>query len=100
MEFRLLSYLTGVVSLEVRTSSSYLPQTDGLTERTNQTIEQFLLCMLVTCDQEWSDILWALEFAYNNVDHPYIDMSPFFCAYGFHPKNIPGQLSSSLTRLQ
>lgn len=71
-------HLSKSLNMEVRTSSSYHPQTDGLTERTNQTIEQYLRCMLVNCVQEWSDILWALGFAYSNMEHSSIDMSPFF----------------------
>lgn len=76
-------HLEKSLNMEVRTSSSYHPQTDGLTERTNQTIEQYLRCMLATCENEWSDILWAIDFTYNNMDHSSIGMSPFFVLMGF-----------------
>jgi len=49
--WRELFYL-GDVSLQM--SSSYHPQSDGQTERLNQTMETFLRCFVNACPAKWS----------------------------------------------
>ncbi|CAI5484152.1 unnamed protein product [Closterium sp. Yama58-4] len=65
-------------------SSSYHPQTDGQTERTNQTMEQLIRtnCPDIT---KWEDSLPMLEFAYNNAPSATTNQSPFYLNYGIDP---------------
>jgi hypothetical protein len=47
-------------------STSYHPQTDGQTERTNQIIEDMLQMYVITKPTKWEEYLHLVEFAYNN----------------------------------
>jgi hypothetical protein len=63
-------------------STSYHPQTDGQTERTNQIVED-MICMYVrTKPNKWEDYLHLVEFAYNNGYQTSSKLSPFIILYG------------------
>jgi len=47
-------------------SSAYHPQTDGQTERQNQTLEQYLRCYCCLEQDDWARWLPIAEFAYND----------------------------------
>ncbi|GJP82904.1 hypothetical protein CLOP_g13127 [Closterium sp. NIES-67] len=68
-------------------SSAYHPQTDGQTERVNQTMEQ-LIRTTCTDPSTWEQSLPLLEFAYNNVTSATTNQSPFFLNYGHDPFHI------------
>jgi hypothetical protein len=88
--WRCLFKLLGV---DIRLSSAFHPETDGQTERTNQTLEQYLRCTVSYQQDDWLTLLSQAEFAYNNTTHASTGISPFFANYGFHPKfslEIPG----------
>ncbi|GJP75833.1 hypothetical protein CLOP_g6232 [Closterium sp. NIES-67] len=65
-------------------SSAYHPQTDGQTERTNQTMEQLIR---TNCPDrnKWEDVLPMLEFSYNNAPSTTTNHSPFYLNYGMDP---------------
>ncbi|GJP49627.1 hypothetical protein CLOM_g8813, partial [Closterium sp. NIES-68] len=65
-------------------SSAYHPQTDGQTERVNQTMEQLIR---TTCTEPstWEKSLPLLEFAYNNATSATTNQSPFFLNDGQDP---------------
>ncbi|GJP83868.1 hypothetical protein CLOP_g13969 [Closterium sp. NIES-67] len=65
-------------------SSAYHPQTDGQTERVNQTMEQ-LIRTTCTDPSTWEKSLPLLEFAYNNATSATTNHSPFFLNYGQDP---------------
>ncbi|GJP56686.1 hypothetical protein CLOM_g15741 [Closterium sp. NIES-68] len=65
-------------------SSAYHPQTDGQTERVNQTMEQ-LIRTTCTDPSTWEKSLLLLEFAYNNATSATTNQSPFFLNYGQDP---------------
>ena len=65
-------------------SSSYHPETNGQSERTNQTIEQYLRCFVNYQQDDWLDLLHSVEFAYNNSEHSSTGYSPFFANIGYH----------------
>lgn len=67
-----------------RLSTAYHPQTDGQTERTNQTLEQYLRCYTNYQQDDWVSLLPVAEFAYNNTA-PANGISPFVANYGYHP---------------
>ena len=66
-------------------STAFHPQTDGQTERMNQTLEQYLRCYSSEEQDQWSAKLWQAEFAVNNSVHHATRMSPFELLYGWHP---------------
>jgi transposase InsO family protein len=80
--FQSLSKAFGV---KLNFSTAYHPQTDGQTERVNQTLEQYLRIYIDYAQDDWADFLPLAEFAYNNTTHSSTKHSPFFLNYGFHP---------------
>ncbi|GJP49952.1 hypothetical protein CLOM_g9109 [Closterium sp. NIES-68] len=65
-------------------SSAYHPQTDGQTERTNQTMEQ-LIWTNCPDQNKWEDALPMLEFSYNNAPSATTNHSSFYLNYGMDP---------------
>jgi len=66
-------------------STAFHPQTDGQTERLNQTIEAYLRTFVNKEQDDWKRLLPMAEFAYNNSATSGNGMSPFYANYGFHP---------------
>ncbi|GJP64510.1 hypothetical protein CLOP_g21488 [Closterium sp. NIES-67] len=62
-------------------STTYHPQADGQTERTNQTMEQLIRIICIDPTQ-WEDSLPLIEFAYNNAPLSTTAQSPFYPNYG------------------
>ncbi len=71
------------------TSTAYHPRTDGLTERTNQTLETYLRAYCSYQQDDWVDYLPLAEFAYNNLENASTGHTPFYANYGFHPAFEP-----------
>ncbi|XP_038979199.1 uncharacterized protein LOC120109538 [Phoenix dactylifera] len=72
----------------LKTSSSYHPQTDGQTEVTNRTLEQYLRCFCHNQQSKWGEfIVWA-EYWYNTTFHASIKTSPFELVYGRPPPGL------------
>jgi hypothetical protein len=66
-------------------STTYHLQMQGQVENNNKWMETYL-CMFCSHHQDdWSDLLPMVEFAYNNHHHPLIDMKPFFANFSYHP---------------
>ena len=63
-------------------STTYHPQTDGQTERTNQILEDMLRMYVMDRPSKWEDYLHLAEFAYNNSYQSSIKMSLFEALYG------------------
>jgi hypothetical protein len=66
-------------------STAYHPQTDGQTERMNQTLEQYLRAFISYQQDNWKEWLAIAEFSYNNSVHAATQQTPFFLNYGQHP---------------
>ncbi|CAI5460568.1 unnamed protein product [Closterium sp. Yama58-4] len=77
-------------------SSAYHPETDGQTERVNQTLEQILRSITMHDAEAWEKKVSMAEFAYNNTHHSATGMSPFFALYGQHP-NVPTRVDLTPT---
>jgi len=71
-----------------RMSTAFHPQTDGQTERLNQTIEAYLRTFVSKEQDDWARLLPMAEFAYNNSVTTGNGMSPFYANYGFHPRTL------------
>ena len=66
-------------------STAFHPQTDGQTERTNQTLKQYLCMYCNHLQTNWVDLFSMSLFAYNNEVSASTGHSPFFLNYGYHP---------------
>ena len=67
-------------------STAYHPQTDGQSERMNQTVEQYLRAYLNYKQDNWVSLLPMAQFAYNSSIHSMTGVSPFLATYGYEPK--------------
>jgi len=67
-------------------STAYHPETDGQTERMNQTMEQYL--RIYVDDQQiiWVSLLPLASFTYNATTQNTTKMSPFFANFGREPQ--------------
>jgi len=54
------------LSINHRLSTAFHPQSDGQTERQNQTMEQYLLAFSNYKQDNWVELLPLAQFAYNN----------------------------------
>ena len=66
-------------------STTYHPQTDGTTERTNQGIEAYLSIYCASHPEEWPIALHTLEFTHNNRRHADQQKTPFELLFGESP---------------
>ncbi len=73
--------LLGIVR---RLSTAYHPETDGATERMNQTIETYLRTYVNKEQSDWTDLIPIAELAINNRDAHSTGVSPFFLMHGYH----------------
>ena len=72
----------------LRFSTANHPQTDGQTERTNRTLEQYLRIFARHSPSTWHSLLPHAELSYNNATHSATGFSPFYLVYNYHP-NFP-----------
>jgi len=72
---------------KVNLSTAYHPETNGQTERTNQTLEQYLRSFVNYRQNDWHDLLPFAEFTFNNSIHTSTKQTPFYSNYGYHPKS-------------
>jgi transposase InsO family protein len=79
---------TDLVGIEHRLSTAYHPRTNGQTERTNQTLEQYLRHYVNYQQDDWAGLLPLAQFAYNNAMHTTTKETPFFANYGYNPSII------------
>jgi len=73
-------------------SSSFHPQTDGQTERVNQTLETYLRHFVSAKLNDWDLLLSRAEFAHNAAYHESIKSSPLELASGFAPRTPVGEV--------
>lgn len=66
-------------------STAYHPQTDGQTERANQTVENMLKAYADDCKGIWDEFLPAIEHAYNTAVHASTGYTPYFLVFGQDP---------------
>lgn len=74
--------LQKAMGTKLRFSTTYLPQTDGQTERTIQTLEDMLRACILDTEGSWIHFLPMIEFAYNNNHLASIRMTLYEALYG------------------
>lgn len=73
------------LDMRLHFTSGYHPEGDGQTERTNQTLEQYLRIYCNYQQDNWAELLPLAEFAYNNAPSATTGVSPFFANKGYNP---------------
>ena len=74
------------LNVRLRKSTAFRPQTDGQTERINQTLEHYLRQYCNYEQNDWYEMLPLAEYSYNNSVTTATQMSPFYVNYCFHPR--------------
>jgi transposase InsO family protein len=64
-------------------STAFHPETDGHTERTNATLEQYLRAYCNYQQTNWKQLLPIAEFWYNNVKSESTGVTPFYANFGY-----------------
>jgi len=82
---RFFRSLGKALDMTLHFTSGYHPEGDGQTERTNQTLEQYLRIYCNYQQDNWFTLLPLAEFAYNNTPSATTGVSPFFANKGYHP---------------
>jgi len=77
--------LASALDMKLHFTLGYHPEADGQTERTNQTLEQFLRIYCNYQQSDWSRLLPLAEFTYNNTPSSTTGISLFFTNKGYHP---------------
>ena len=72
---------------QLKLSTARHPETDGQTERFNQTLEDMIRAYVAHHYRDWDGRLGSLEFAYNDSVHASTGFTPFWLTYGMHPPN-------------
>jgi len=85
-----------LLGIRPRMSTAFHPQTDGQTERLNQTIEVYLRSFVNFEQDNWVDLLPMAEFAYNNSVTTATGISPFYANFGFNPTATNPAAANSL----
>ena len=85
--------LWSVLGTQLRFSTAYHPQTQGVVEKMNQLVSQTLRCVIHQLGDkaDWKTHLATVEFAINSLPNRSTGYSPFYLNYGYHPV-VPTEL--------
>jgi hypothetical protein len=78
------------LNIKRRLSTAYHPQTDGQTERQNQTLETYLRLYTNHHQDNWVELLPMALFAYHNAYHDAIKTTPNKVRYGINLEDRQG----------
>ena len=90
--FKEMGHLLGI---ELAMSTTYHPQTDGATKRSNCEIEAYLAIFCANNPKQWSRLILIMKFSYNQKSHTTQMKSPFYLIMGSNPKAIPTAFPST-----
>jgi hypothetical protein len=82
-----LGHIQPLLELQKGTDVRFHPQTDGQTERQNQTLETYLRCFCSLEQDDWALWIAVGEYTYNSSVHSTTGVTPFRAYYG---KNLRG----------
>jgi hypothetical protein len=77
-----------LIQTRLAMSTSHHPQTDGQTEKANRTLEEMIRHYINYQQNDWDDLLPALEHAYNSSVHATTGLAPFMITFGQIPRNM------------
>jgi hypothetical protein len=80
---------------ELLTSTAYHPQTDGQSERTNQSLEIALRHYVNLHQTNWADLVDIIEASMNTAVSATTKKSPFQLLYGFNPRHVINIVASN-----
>ena len=84
--------LWGLTGTQLKFSTAYHPQSQGIVERMNSIVSQSLRCLIHESNgAEWDSLLPMVELTINSLPNSSTGYSPFFLNYGFHP-TVPVEL--------
>ncbi len=83
---KIWSSLCYFLRIKRRLSTAFDPQTDGQTERQNNTMEAYLRAFVNFEQNVWARVLSMAEFAYNNAKNASIGHTLFELNYGYHSR--------------
>lgn len=83
---RLWQRLCQRLGISTKLSTAYHPETDGQSENANQVLEQYLRAYVNYLQNDWVNWLPLAEFAANNHRSETTGVTPFYAAYGQHPR--------------
>lgn len=92
---RFWTTLMSLLGVKLKLSTAFHPQTDGQTERLNQTMETYLRSYVNYQQDNWAELLPLAQFAYNSADTDSTKISPFFANYGFNPDAYHAPISNN-----
>ncbi|OWZ19856.1 Reverse transcriptase-RNase H-integrase [Phytophthora megakarya] len=97
--------LCELFKVEQKLTTAFRPQSDGVTERLNQTLENYLRAFSNADSDDWDEQISLAEFAYNARFQAAIQMSPFEADIGYIPRtpatlNLPSQPSQTTKHSQ
>ena len=81
--------LTGKLGIDCNTSTVFHPQTDGLSERKNQWIEQYLRTVTSANPKDWMQWLALASAVHNNRKNATTGLSPNQILIGYEPQLTP-----------
>jgi len=88
MEFvsKFFRSLADALDIKLHFTSGYHLEADGQTERTNQTLKQFLKIYCNYQQSDWLQLLSVAKFVYNNTPSSTTSISPFYANKGYYPR--------------
>ena len=78
--------LLTLLGIRPRMSTSFHPQTDGQTEKVNQSVNLYVRTFCNYEQDDWPSLLPLAEYAYNNSVTTGTGLTPFYANYGYHPR--------------
>ena len=76
--------LTAELGIRHKLFTAYHPQTDGQTERMNQTVETYLQHYVSKTQENWVQLLSTAQFVYNNARNEITEVTPFYVNYRYN----------------
>ena len=85
-----------LLQVKINMSTAFHLETDGQTERINQTLEQYIRSYCSYQQDDWASLLPLAKYAYNTSLSESSKVTPFEINYGFTPRtNWSGAVSDN-----